>query len=135
MSSSLRAELALEMATWSRRTADLGRTRPPQRSGCVRYLAIRYTEPSADEGAVTSVGSKGDSFDRLPLPARFGLAEGVFQGVIPASELSADPAGPTIHEALRFSDVAKGEVALGDQRGESHAFLPWRHSTTVGWCS
>jgi len=28
-----------------------------------QYLAIRYTERLADEGAVTSVGSKGDSFD------------------------------------------------------------------------
>ena len=29
----------------------------------VQYLAIRYTERLADEGAVTSVGSKGDSYD------------------------------------------------------------------------
>jgi len=28
-----------------------------------QYLAIRYTERLADEGAVTSVGSKGDSYD------------------------------------------------------------------------
>lgn len=30
-----------------------------------QYLAIRYTERLADEGAVTSVGSKGDSYDAL----------------------------------------------------------------------
>jgi putative transposase len=29
----------------------------------VQYLAIRYTERLADAGAVTSVGSKGDSYD------------------------------------------------------------------------
>ena len=29
----------------------------------VQYLAIRYTDRLADEPAVTSVGSKGDSFD------------------------------------------------------------------------
>ena len=29
----------------------------------VQYLAIRYTERLAEEGAVTSVGSKGDSYD------------------------------------------------------------------------
>ena len=28
-----------------------------------QYLAIRYTERLADEGAVTSVGSRGDSYD------------------------------------------------------------------------
>jgi len=28
-----------------------------------QYLAIRYTERLAEEGAVASVGSKGDSFD------------------------------------------------------------------------
>ena len=28
-----------------------------------QYLAIRYTERLADAGAVTSVGSKGDSYD------------------------------------------------------------------------
>ena len=29
----------------------------------VQYLSIRYTERLADEGAVTSVGSRGDSYD------------------------------------------------------------------------
>jgi hypothetical protein len=29
----------------------------------VQYLAIRYTERLAEAGAVTSVGSKGDSYD------------------------------------------------------------------------
>ena len=64
VSASLRAELALdalEMAIWSRASdldglvhhSDLG----------VQYLAIRYTERLAEEGAVASVGSKGDSFD------------------------------------------------------------------------
>ena len=28
-----------------------------------QYLAIRYTERLADEGAVTSIGSRGDSYD------------------------------------------------------------------------
>jgi putative transposase len=65
VSSSLRAELALdalEMAIWSRRTADLGGLVHHSDRG-VQYLAIRYTERLADEGAVTSVGSKGDSYD------------------------------------------------------------------------
>ena len=66
VSSSLRAELALdalEMAIWSRRSADLdGLVHHSDRG--VQYLAIRYTERLADEGAVTSVGSKGDSYDK-----------------------------------------------------------------------
>lgn len=65
VSSSLRAELALdalEMAIWSRRTADLSGLIHHSDRGA-QYLAIRYTERLADEGAVTSVGSKGDSYD------------------------------------------------------------------------
>jgi len=65
VSSSLRTELALdalEMAIWSRRSADLGGLVHHSDRG-VQYLAIRYTERLADAGAVTSVGSRGDSFD------------------------------------------------------------------------
>jgi putative transposase len=65
VSSSLRAELALdalEMAIWSRRSTDLGGLVHHSDRGA-QYLSIRYTERLADEGAVTSVGSKGDSFD------------------------------------------------------------------------
>ena len=65
VSSSLRAELALdalEMAIWSRRPDDLaGLVRHSDRG--VQYPSIKYTERLADEGAVTSVGSKGDSYD------------------------------------------------------------------------
>jgi putative transposase len=65
VSSSLRAELALdalEMAIWSRRADDLvGLVHHSDRG--VQYLAIRYTERLADAGAVTSVGSRGDSYD------------------------------------------------------------------------
>jgi putative transposase len=65
VSSSLRAELALdalEMAIWSRRSDDLGGLIHHSDRG-VQYLAIRYTDRLADEGAVTSVGSRGDSYD------------------------------------------------------------------------
>jgi transposase InsO family protein len=65
VSSSLRAELALdalEMAIWSRRSADLAGLVHHNDRG-VQYLAIRYTERLADAGAVTSVGSRGDSYD------------------------------------------------------------------------
>ena len=65
VSASLQAELALdalEMAIWSRRTEDLqGLVHHSDRG--VQYLAIRYTERLAEAGAVTSVGSRGDSYD------------------------------------------------------------------------
>ena len=75
VSSSLRAELALdalEMAIWSRRTADLGGLVHHSDRG-VQYLAIRYTERLADAGAVTSVGSKGDSYDNALAESVNGL--------------------------------------------------------------
>ncbi len=75
VSSSLRAELALdalEMAIWSRRSADLaGLVHHSDRGS--QYLAIRYTERLADEGAVTSVGSKGDSYDNALAESVNGL--------------------------------------------------------------
>ena len=75
VSSSLRAELALdalEMAIWSRRSDDLGGLVHHSDRG-VQYLAIRYTERLADEGAVTSVGSKGDSYDNALAESVNGL--------------------------------------------------------------
>jgi putative transposase len=65
VSKSLRADLALdalEMAIWARSAHDLGDLVHHSDRG-VQYLAIRYTERLAEEGAVTSVGSKGDSYD------------------------------------------------------------------------
>jgi putative transposase len=65
VSNSLRAELALdalEMAIWTRQAADLAGLVHHSDRG-VHYLSIRYTERLAEEGAVTSVGSKGDSYD------------------------------------------------------------------------
>jgi putative transposase len=65
VSTSLRADLALdalEMAIWSRRGQALdGLVHHSDRG--VQYLSIRYTDRLAEEGAVTSVGSKGDSYD------------------------------------------------------------------------
>jgi putative transposase len=75
VSVSLRAELALdalEMAIWSRRSADLAGLVHHSDRG-VQYLAIRYTERLADEGAVTSVGSKGDSYDNALAESVNGL--------------------------------------------------------------
>ena len=63
--STIRAELALdalEMAIWRRRDEALGGLVHHSDRG-VRYLAIRYTERLAEVDAVSSVGSKGDSYD------------------------------------------------------------------------
>ena len=65
VASHLRAELALdalEMALWARQDAGLdGLVHHSDRG--VQYLAIRYTQRLAEAGAVTSVGSRGDSYD------------------------------------------------------------------------
>jgi putative transposase len=38
-----------------------------------QYLAIRYTDRLADAGAVTSVGSRGDSYDNALAETTIGL--------------------------------------------------------------
>lgn len=65
VSASLHTELALdalEMAIWHRRADDLGHLIHHSDRG-VQYLAIRYTERLAEADAVSSVGSRGDSYD------------------------------------------------------------------------
>ena len=64
---------ALEMAIWTRRGEQLSGLVHHSDLG-VQYLAIRYTERLEDVGAITSVGSKGDSYDNAlaetaPCPA------------------------------------------------------------------
>jgi putative transposase len=75
VSTSLRAELALdalEMAVWARQEESLeGLVHHSDRG--VQYLCIRYTERLAEEGAVTSVGSKGDSYDNALAETVVGL--------------------------------------------------------------
>ena len=71
----LRAELALdalEMAIWARRGERLdGLIHHSDRGG--QYLAIRYTERLAEAGAMTSVGSRGDSYDNALAESFHGL--------------------------------------------------------------
>ena len=75
VATSRRAELALdalEMALWARQpTADHGLVHHSDRG--VQYLAIRYTERLAEAGAVTSVGSRGDSYDNALAETVMGL--------------------------------------------------------------
>jgi transposase InsO family protein len=64
-STTLRTDLALdalEMALWTRRKEDVTSVIHHSDRG-VQYLSIRYTERLAEAGAVTSVGSRGDSYD------------------------------------------------------------------------
>jgi putative transposase len=74
-SRSLHAELALdalEMAIWNRRSKGLdGLVHHSDRG--VQYLSIRYTERLAKEGAVASVGSRGDSYDNALAESFHGL--------------------------------------------------------------
>jgi putative transposase len=73
-STSLRADLALdalEMAIWRRREGLEGLVHHSDRGS--QYLAIRYTERLAEAGAVTSVGSRGDSYDNALAETIIGL--------------------------------------------------------------
>jgi putative transposase len=74
-STSLRADLALdalEMALWRREKESLdGLVHHSDRG--VQYLSIRYTERLAEAGAVTSVGSRGDSYDNALAETIIGL--------------------------------------------------------------
>lgn len=72
-SRSLRADLALdalEMAIWARRDLE-ELIHHSDRGG--QYLAIRYTERLGEQGAVNSVGSKGDSYDNALAETIIGL--------------------------------------------------------------
>jgi putative transposase len=75
VASSLQTELALdalEMALWVRRpTATDGLVHHSDRG--VQYLAIRYTARLAQAGVVTSVGSRGDSYDNALAETVMGL--------------------------------------------------------------
>ena len=58
------------MAIWSRSGLD-GVIHHSDRGG--QYLAIRYTERLGEAGAVSSVGSKGDSYDNALAETIIGL--------------------------------------------------------------
>jgi putative transposase len=73
-SRSLRTDLvldALEQALWARRGPFEGLVHHSDRG--VQYLSIRYTERLAEAGAVTSVGSRGDSYDNALAESVIGL--------------------------------------------------------------
>ena len=73
-SRSLRTDLALdalEMAIWRRRGRLEGLVHHSDRGG--QYLSIRYSERLAEAGAVTSVGSCGDSYDNALAETIIGL--------------------------------------------------------------
>ncbi len=75
VSNTLRADLtldALEQAIWTRSEEPLdGLVHHSDRG--VQYLSIRYTERLAQEGAITSVGSRGDSYDNAMAESIIGL--------------------------------------------------------------
>jgi|LSQX01.1.fsa_nt_gb putative transposase len=74
-STTLRTDLALdalEMALWTRRKEDVTSVIHHSDRG-VQYLSIRYTERLAEAGCVTSVGSRGDSYDNALAESIIGL--------------------------------------------------------------
>jgi putative transposase len=73
-SRSLRTDLALdalEQALWARKGPFDGLVHHSDRG--VQYLSIRYTERLAEAGAVSSVGSRGDSYDNALAESVIGL--------------------------------------------------------------
>jgi putative transposase len=73
-SRSLRTDLALdalEMALWARKGPLEGLVHHSDRG--VQYLSVRYTERLAEAGALTSVGSRGDSYDNALAETVIGL--------------------------------------------------------------
>jgi putative transposase len=71
---SLRTDLALDaldMGIWRRHGGLDGLVHHSDRGS--QYLAIRYTERLAEAGAVTSVGSRGDSYDNALAETIIGL--------------------------------------------------------------
>jgi putative transposase len=71
---SLRTDLALdalEMAIWRRQAQLEGLVHHSDRGS--QYLSIRYTERLVEAGAVTSVGSRGDSYDNALAETIIGL--------------------------------------------------------------
>ncbi len=75
VANTLRTDLALdalEMAISSRGERSLDRLVHHSDRG-VQYLSIRYTERLAAEGAITSVGSRGDSYDNAMAESIIGL--------------------------------------------------------------
>jgi putative transposase len=74
VSNSLRTELAmdaLEMAIWTRDGQVDGLVHHSDR-GC-QYTSVRYGERLGDAGGVTSVGSRGDSYDNALAESTIGL--------------------------------------------------------------
>jgi putative transposase len=74
VSRSLRSDLALEaleQALWARPGPFNGLVHHSDRG--VQYLSIRYTERLAEAGVVTSVGSRGDSYDNAMAESVNGL--------------------------------------------------------------
>jgi transposase InsO family protein len=74
VSRSLRTDLALdalEMGIWARRGKLDGLVHHSDRGS--QYLSIRYTERLAEAGGVTSVGSRGDSYDNALAETIIGL--------------------------------------------------------------
>jgi putative transposase len=75
-SRSLRTDLALdalEMAIWRHRGRLKGLVHHSDRGS--QYLSICYSERLAEAGAVTSVGSRGDSFDNALAETTIGLSK------------------------------------------------------------
>ena len=130
-SRSLRTDLALdalEQALWARQGPFDGLVHHSDRG--VQYLSIRYTERLDEAGAVTSVGSRGDSYDNAlaesgdwPLQGGAGAAEGAVARArrprVRDAELGrlVQPPPALQHDRLRATGRVRGRPRPLDRPG------------------
>jgi putative transposase len=109
-STSLRSDLALEaleQALWQRQHDDQDVTGVVHHSDRgVQYLSIAYTERLAEAGAVTSVGSRGDSYDNAAAESLIGLSR-------PNSSVPADLGKDSTTSSSPPSNGSTGSTTAG----------------------
>lgn len=117
VSSSLRAELALdalEMAIWSRRSADLGGLVHHSDRG-VQFTSWAFTRRALDSGLMPSMGSVGDCYDNAVSIARSSI------GSPTPRRSSSALATPTVRRRSRGA-ACGAESLTGGRRGRSRCF-------------
>ena len=124
VSSSLHTDLpldALEMAVFGRGDRDLAGLIHHSDRGS-QYLSIRYTERLAEEGAIPSVGSRGDSYDNALAESVNGLYKTELIGRQPSWRTTAEVEAATsrwvhwwntrrLHSACHYLSPAEYEAA------------------------
>jgi putative transposase len=133
VAATLRSELAvdaLEMALWARGRPLAGLVHHSDRG--VQYLSVRYTERLAQAEAVSSVGSRGDSYDNALAESVIGLYKaelierrGPWSAVEQVERATAEWVGwwnhQRLHAACGYLSPAEYEAAYDARTASSEA--------------